>query len=144
MAQVLDNVKWPDEMPWSAEDFQRYDESSDGIFYSQPRFVTHIDDGAIGALTECVSGLQLPRRRAIIRYCSSVRKSYGSTRCHRFYSSQLPPAGSQDAAVLDLCSRYAVLVHDQMLRHSRARLSGTLYHMCAHRFDMKCSYVQLD
>ncbi len=67
--QVLDNVKWPDEMPWSAEDFQRYDESSDGIFYSQPRFVTHIDDGAIGALTECVLGLQLPRRRAISSVC---------------------------------------------------------------------------
>jgi hypothetical protein len=31
---------------------QRYDESSDLIFYSQPRFVKHIDDDAIGALTK--------------------------------------------------------------------------------------------
>jgi hypothetical protein len=30
----------------------RYDETSDLIFYSQPRLVTHIDDDAIGALTK--------------------------------------------------------------------------------------------
>lgn len=30
----------------------RYDESSDAEFYEQPRFVTHIDDGAIRALTK--------------------------------------------------------------------------------------------
>lgn len=29
-----------------------YDETSDAIFYEQPRFVTHIDDGAINALTQ--------------------------------------------------------------------------------------------
>lgn len=39
-------------MPFGPDDFQRYDESTDDVFYSQPRFVTHIDDGAIGALTE--------------------------------------------------------------------------------------------
>lgn len=31
--------------------FRRYDEASDGAFYGAPRFVTHIDDGAIGAVT---------------------------------------------------------------------------------------------
>ena len=51
--QVLENVNWPAEMPFGPEDFARYDESKDDIFYSQPRFVTHIDDGAIGALTRC-------------------------------------------------------------------------------------------
>ena len=51
-AQVLENINWPAEMPFGPDDFQRYDESTDDIFYSQPRFVTHIDDGAIGALTE--------------------------------------------------------------------------------------------
>lgn len=30
----------------------RYDESSDAEFYEQPRFVTHIDDGAIKSLTQ--------------------------------------------------------------------------------------------
>ncbi len=32
--------------------FQRIDESGDGDFYAQPRFVTHIDDATIAALTE--------------------------------------------------------------------------------------------
>jgi SAM-dependent methyltransferase len=32
--------------------FRRYDESPDTFFYSQPRFVTHIDDAAIGAVTQ--------------------------------------------------------------------------------------------
>lgn len=73
--QVLENINWPAEMPFGPDDFQRYDESTDDIFYSQPRFVTHIDDGAIGALTE-------------------------------YYSQALPPSGSKDAAVLDICSSW--------------------------------------
>ncbi|WP_425144834.1 class I SAM-dependent methyltransferase [Deinococcus sp.] len=32
--------------------FRRDDETSDEDFYRQPRFVTHIDDGAIGAVTQ--------------------------------------------------------------------------------------------
>ncbi|MDB9867606.1 class I SAM-dependent methyltransferase [Pseudomonadales bacterium] len=32
--------------------FQRQDESADENFYSQPRFVTHIDDATISSLTE--------------------------------------------------------------------------------------------
>ena len=35
-----------------ANEMGRYDETSDLIFYSQPRLVTHIDDDAIGALTK--------------------------------------------------------------------------------------------
>jgi SAM-dependent methyltransferase len=42
-------VKLPG-LPPSA--FSRDDESPDAIFYSQPRFVTHIDDGAIAAVTQ--------------------------------------------------------------------------------------------
>merc|ERR1712224_405350 len=41
---------WPEEIPFRAESFQRYDESPDSLFYQDPRFVTHIDDKAIGAL----------------------------------------------------------------------------------------------
>ena len=36
----------------SIRSFARADESSDSIFYDTPRFVTHIDDGAIGAITD--------------------------------------------------------------------------------------------
>ncbi|MEA2642210.1 MAG: hypothetical protein QOF51_3604 [Chloroflexota bacterium] len=32
--------------------FRRYDESADELFYMQPRLVTHIDDAAIGAVTQ--------------------------------------------------------------------------------------------
>ncbi|MBC7808392.1 MAG: methyltransferase domain-containing protein [Akkermansiaceae bacterium] len=34
------------------EAFRRYDESPDEVFYRTPRFVTHIDDGAITAVTQ--------------------------------------------------------------------------------------------
>ena len=51
-ADVLKDPKFPAKYPFREEDMARYDESSDFIFYSQPRFVTHIDDKAIGALTK--------------------------------------------------------------------------------------------
>lgn len=38
--------------PYDDEDMKRMDESKDMYFYTSPRFVTHIDDGAIGAVTE--------------------------------------------------------------------------------------------
>ncbi|GAB2293032.1 hypothetical protein Dimus_027252 [Dionaea muscipula] len=53
--EVLKDVQWPDEFPFKQEDFQRYDESSDSLFYENPRFVTHIDDYAIAALTKYYS-----------------------------------------------------------------------------------------
>lgn len=46
--QILDDLNWPEEWPFRDSDFQRYDESDDADFYSSPRFVTHIDDPAIG------------------------------------------------------------------------------------------------
>jgi SAM-dependent methyltransferase len=36
----------------SPEAFARYDDSPDELFYSQPRLVTHIDAGAIAAVTQ--------------------------------------------------------------------------------------------
>lgn len=45
-------VVWPEKYPF--EDpryFARGDEDPDVVFYEQPRFVTHIDDGAIKAVT---------------------------------------------------------------------------------------------
>src|SRR5688572_30530067 len=38
------------DLPFEA--FRRYDESPDELFYQTPRFVTHIDDGAIDAVTQ--------------------------------------------------------------------------------------------
>ncbi len=33
---MLENVQWPDEFPYTAEDFRRYDESPDTFFYVRP------------------------------------------------------------------------------------------------------------
>jgi len=49
---LLKDYKWPKEMPFSDQDFARFDETQDKEFYSVPRFVTHIDDNAINALTK--------------------------------------------------------------------------------------------
>lgn len=74
-AAMLADPVWPEEFPFKPEFFKRYDETSDTIFYDQPRFVTHIDDGAIKAVTQ-------------------------------FYAENFPPSGSQDAALLDICSSW--------------------------------------
>jgi SAM-dependent methyltransferase len=40
----------PEALP--PDSFRRYDASPDAYFYTQPRFVEHIDDGAVAAVTE--------------------------------------------------------------------------------------------
>jgi SAM-dependent methyltransferase len=45
--------------------FQRLDEGPDPEFYSVPRFVVHIDDGAIGALTVLYRQILPPRARVL-------------------------------------------------------------------------------
>lgn len=42
----------PNSWSYSADDFSRRDESSDGNFYREPRLVYHIDEGAVTALTK--------------------------------------------------------------------------------------------
>jgi hypothetical protein len=46
-----------DTWPFQPEDFNRRDESSDVSFYSQPRFVKHIDDECIASLSNVYSQL---------------------------------------------------------------------------------------
>ncbi len=43
-------MRWMRVLPPDA--FRRYDESPDTLFYLQPRFVAHIDDAAIAAVTQ--------------------------------------------------------------------------------------------
>uniref|UniRef100_A0A453F8M8 Methyltransferase n=1 Tax=Aegilops tauschii subsp. strangulata TaxID=200361 RepID=A0A453F8M8_AEGTS len=77
--QILKNVEWPDEFPFKPDDFSRFDESSDTVFYSAPRFVTHIDDPAIRALTEYYSQVLPPSNTpgvAILDMCSSWVSHY--------------------------------------------------------------------
>lgn len=62
----LDAQSWP----YKADDFKRMDESSDDSFYNSPRFVTHIDNGAIAALKSYYSQ-NLPSKGRILDLCSS-------------------------------------------------------------------------
>jgi hypothetical protein len=50
--------------------FDRIDEGDDSAFYAPPRLVTHIDEGAIAALTECYRAL-VPKGGAIVDLMSS-------------------------------------------------------------------------
>ena len=55
-ANLLADIEWPEHSPFDfpeaeAQLFAREDESDDARFYDEPRFVHHIDDGAIAALT---------------------------------------------------------------------------------------------
>lgn len=49
-SNALKNPSWPTAWPYKPENFRRQDESTDNNFYSEPRFVTHIDDGYISAI----------------------------------------------------------------------------------------------
>ncbi len=50
--------------------FTRYDNSPDEFFYNTPRFVTHIDDAAVAAVTQLYREI-LPRDAAILDLMSS-------------------------------------------------------------------------
>lgn len=61
--------------------FNCYDESSDALFYDSPRFVTHIDDNAIKALTkyyasEFPSDEMARSELAVLDMCSSWISHY--------------------------------------------------------------------
>ncbi|CAM8926003.1 hypothetical protein QQ045_023050 [Rhodiola kirilowii] len=72
--EILMNVDWPEKFPLGEEDFQRFDETPDTMFYESPRFVTHIDDPAISALTKYYSKVFPPSNTpgiSILDMCSS-------------------------------------------------------------------------
>ncbi|KAK4749593.1 hypothetical protein SAY87_027042 [Trapa incisa] len=77
--QVLKNVEWPEQFPFKDEDFQRFDESPDSLFYEDPRFVTHVDDPAIRALTKYYLNVLPPSSTSgvsILDMCSSWVSHY--------------------------------------------------------------------
>ena len=43
--------EWPEKYPFPPEAFKRQDEQDDSDFYSTPRLVYHIDEGAVRSLT---------------------------------------------------------------------------------------------
>ena len=64
--------------PYVANDFRRYDEQADAVFYANPRIVKHIDEGAIGAVTAHYAATLAPGSD-VLDLCSS-------------WISHLPPA----------------------------------------------------
>eukprot|EP00197_Chlamydomonas_leiostraca_P015305 CAMPEP_0202859166 /NCGR_PEP_ID=MMETSP1391-20130828/1404_1 /ASSEMBLY_ACC=CAM_ASM_000867 /TAXON_ID=1034604 /ORGANISM="Chlamydomonas leiostraca, Strain SAG 11-49" /LENGTH=274 /DNA_ID=CAMNT_0049538177 /DNA_START=171 /DNA_END=996 /DNA_ORIENTATION=+ len=77
--KVLDDPKFPAKWPFRPADFQRYDEQPDTVFYSQPRYVAHIDEHAINALTRFY-GQNFPESgrtdTALLDICSSWISHY--------------------------------------------------------------------
>ncbi|KAG9850136.1 hypothetical protein KCU63_g9190, partial [Aureobasidium melanogenum] len=61
--------------PYVQADFKRMDESPDNSFYSDSRFVTHIDDAAIASLRRYYDTV-LPRKGLILDLCSSWISHY--------------------------------------------------------------------
>lgn len=61
--------------PYVEADFKRADESSDTSFYSDSRFVTHIDEPAIASLRRYYDTV-LPRKGRILDLCSSWISHY--------------------------------------------------------------------
>ncbi|ESW24908.1 hypothetical protein PHAVU_004G171000 [Phaseolus vulgaris] len=87
--ELLKDVDWPEQFPFKEEDFQRFDETPDSLFYEAPRFVTHIDDPAIAALTKYYSKVFPPSNTpgvSILDTCSS-------------WVSHFPPGYKQERVV---------------------------------------------
>lgn len=69
--ESFSQIQWPAEWPFAdPKFFARPDETADSEFYAQSRFVTHIDDGAIGALTEYYASV-IPEGADVLDICSS-------------------------------------------------------------------------
>lgn len=64
-----------DKWPYTSYDFKRQDENDDGIFYRQPRLVTHIDDPAIERLTAYYDTV-LPKKGKILDMCTSWKSFF--------------------------------------------------------------------
>jgi len=79
VTHAFDGVEWPSAWPYTLDDFRRLDESDDGNFYGAPRFVTHIDDLAIGAIRDfyALQFAQAPQGDyAVLDICSSWISHY--------------------------------------------------------------------
>ncbi len=69
-ANPLLRSAYPSAITYTTEDFQRRDENLDAQWYSQPRFLQHIDDGAIEAL-KAYYGTIIQIEHSVLDICSS-------------------------------------------------------------------------
>ena len=96
ISKVLLDPKYPDVFPFGEKEMQRYDEAADDAFYAQPRFVKHIDDDAIGALT---------------KYYATVFPA-------------VPKEGDEKIAFLDVCSSWISHYPSQYVASDKLKISG--------------------
>ena len=61
--------------PYNQFDFARQDEDPDTEFYASPKYVTHIDDGAIEGLARYYDHV-LPKQGKVLDFCSSWVSHY--------------------------------------------------------------------
>ena len=62
--------EWPDTPPFKEEDFFRSDGNDDGIFYTVPKLVYHIDEPAVASLTQYYRN-NIAKGSNILDICSS-------------------------------------------------------------------------
>lgn len=77
--KVLQDPNWPPAFPFKADMFKRFDETVDTEFYSAPRFVYHIDEAAVEAVTRYYSEVFPPSGNkdvALLDLCSSWVSHY--------------------------------------------------------------------
>ena len=67
--------EWPDEPPFTKQDFFRADEGDDENFYTLPRLVYHIDEPAVASLTQYYRA-NIPAGSKILDICSSWVSHY--------------------------------------------------------------------
>lgn len=94
------------EFPYKESDFARQDPSSDDGFYSTPRFVTHIDDAAIGSLKRYYDSA-LPHKGRVLDFCSSWVSHYPESMEKSVQSGDLKVVGmgmNNAEFVLPCCS----------------------------------------
>ncbi|CZR56584.1 uncharacterized protein PAC_06473 [Phialocephala subalpina] len=72
----LSRSLYPTSISYKPQDFRRQDEGSDSAWYSQPRFVQHIDEGAIATLKSY--------------YCSTIKPSHSVLDICSSWVSHLP------------------------------------------------------
>lgn len=75
---ALHKIAWPAAFPLTPRDLARADDGADGLFYAAPRFVHHIDDAAVAALTAYYAGALPPPGAStrLLDICSSWVSHY--------------------------------------------------------------------
>lgn len=71
--------------------FSRLDSSPDAIFYSQPRFVEHVDEQAVESMTSYISDRLLQPGDAVLDLCSSWTSHIRLQKEQQHHQPPLPP-----------------------------------------------------